>query len=230
MSRSRCFGALWGVLLAWLFVAGCGHEMEGPSPVVASAEPGLVCTDQLTTTITLTGSGLSPLAIDALTEDPKLALPTILLRRTADMDGNAVSEDPVVIPDDPAHPTQSHVRWLSQTSMSFEVYPELGLRPGTYEITVRNANGHSFTAPAALGAIPPPVLEAVEPDLICLAEGGRSLTLTGKFFLRVGDTVPTVEIDGKVIFGGHTEWMSACTGQGARRADMYAGNRHRAGG
>jgi len=181
--------------------------MEGPSPVVASAEPGLVCTDQLTTTITLTGSGLSPLAIDALTEDPKLALPTILLRRTADMDGNAVSEDPVVIPDDPAHPTQSHVRWLSQTSMSFEVYPELGLRPGTYEITVRNANGHSFTAPAALGAIPPPVLEAVEPDLICLAEGGRSLTLTGKFFLRVGDTVPTVEIDGKVY---SVDTLSGC--------------------
>ncbi|MBI5478385.1 MAG: IPT/TIG domain-containing protein [Deltaproteobacteria bacterium] len=196
------------LLTALLLAGGCSHTLEGPAPQVAGLDPALVCTEQLTTTVTLTGAGLSPLAIDALTKDPKLALPSITLRRTADLDGAAVGDAPVTIPDDPADPAHSRVRWLSQTSMTFEVYPELGLQPGTYEITVRNGNGRSFTAAAVLGAVPPPVLESVEPDLVCVAQGARSLTLTGRYFLRVGDTLPGVQIDGRDYTA---DGVSGCT-------------------
>ena len=158
----------------------CSHELDGPEPSLTALDPNLVC-NVVTTTLTVTGAGLSPLAIDALTGDPKLALPTITLRRVAEPDGTPVSGSPITIPDDPANPGASKVRWASPTSMSFDVDPSLGLLAGLYEITIANANGKSFTATGIkLEVVEPPVLTSVVPSVLCA--GGGDLVIDGTGF------------------------------------------------
>src|SRR5262249_3058618 len=134
--------------------------------------------------------GLSPMAEDALKSTPLLALPAIVLLRAGAS---------VPIPDDPKNPSASHVRWTSQQSMAFDVFPGLNLAPGAYDISVTNANGPSALLKNALAAVPPPVLTNVAPNPVCNAQGTSTLTLTGTGFLTVGDAKPTVKIDGNAV-------------------------------
>jgi hypothetical protein len=177
--------------------AACSAQITGPTPSINQngLDPALICDEQLTTEVQLAGAQLSPLAIDAATGQPELAIPAITLLRTADLTGTAVADaTPVALPDDPADPAAARVTWTSATSMSFTIAPELGLVPGLYEITVTNRNGRSATLTAALTAVPRPTLTAVEPDLICVEQSGRPVTLKGTGFLKVGDTLPTVAV------------------------------------
>lgn len=190
-----------------VLLASCGHELDGPAPQVTSTTPALVCSEQLTTEVVLAGAGLSPLAVDALTGDPKLALPTITLERTADLAGSPTTDPPVVLNPDATDVANTGVRWVNDTSMAFDVHPGLGLAPGTYRITVTNGNGKSFSADEVLGAIPAPEILSVEPDLICTAEGTNTLTLTGTNFLRAGQALPTVTIGGQTY---PVDALSAC--------------------
>lgn len=181
-----------------LLGASCAKDLDGPTPAVSGIEPSLVCPEQLTTEITLTGERLSPLAIDAATDDPLLAIPDIELRRVEDLDGASVTDDYVRIPNDPADPSAARVRWMSNTSMAFEVYPELGLEPGAYEIRVTNRNGNEAVFTMALAVVPSPTVESVEPDLICNEQEDQTLTITGSDFVAIrdagGDLLPTVSI------------------------------------
>ncbi|HEV8320171.1 MAG TPA: IPT/TIG domain-containing protein [Myxococcota bacterium] len=171
---------------AGLLLAGCPKKLDGPTPVLAGLNPSIACNAQIVTTLTIMGSGFSPIVVDTLTDAPHVELPTVTIQRTADLDGNAVSDAPVVIPDDPADPASSLVRWTSQSEMSFDVTPALMLPPGTYSVTVTNPNGHSATLDGGLMIVPPPDLVSVEPPTICT--GGGMLTLAGTGF-RDGATV-----------------------------------------
>jgi hypothetical protein len=161
-----------------LLAAACSHELSGPSPQIDSLDPALVC-NAVTTTLTVTGSGLSPLAVDALTGEPKLALPAITLQRIADGDGNTVSDAPLTLCPDTTDTSCTRVRWISQTSMEFDIDPSLGLMPGTYQVTVTNANGHSFTATVELQVVAPPTLTAIIPNSLCPSGGDVVIEGTG---------------------------------------------------
>lgn len=170
-------------------LAGCSEELDGPTPTTTRLEPALVCNAQLTTAVTVHGSGMSPMPVQVLGA-PGVDIPTVELGQVSDLRGAPVSgTTPVLVPDDTDPP---HVRWTSQDLMSFDVYEELVLAPGVYALTLTNRNGHSFRLDPAMTAVPPPTLAAVDPDLICVAEVEQTLTLTGEGFLQVGDALPTV--------------------------------------
>src|SRR5688572_10590081 len=175
--------------LALLVLAACSHEIEGPSPTVGTIDPGLVC-NAVTTTLTLTGAGLSPLAVDALTDDPKLALPTVTVQRVSDLEGNPVN-DPAITLCEATDRACTLVRWISQTEMEFDITPELGLEPGVYRITVANANGNSFTATVTIEVVGLPELTSVTPNNVC--PGGADIVIEGTGFapgatVTIGDT------------------------------------------
>ncbi|MBW2278457.1 MAG: IPT/TIG domain-containing protein, partial [Deltaproteobacteria bacterium] len=192
---SRALGLL-GIAVA--LAGGCAEEVDGPTPAVSGLEPSLVCPEQLVTEILLTGERLSPLAIDAATDDPLLAIPDVELRRVQNLEGGSVSDEYVLIPNDPQNPGAARVRWLSTTSMAFEVYPELGLEPGAYEIRVTNRNGKEATFEMSLAVVPSPTVDTVEPDLICNEQEAQTVTITGTGFIAIrdagSDLLPTVSI------------------------------------
>lgn len=180
--------------LALLLWGACSHELEDAKPRLSSVAPTLVCGEQLTTSVELTGTGFSPLPTKVLTSKPELVLPAVHLQRVQDIAGAPATDPRVTIPDDPAAPQpMPHVRWQSQTSMSFEVYPELKLATGLYDVTVQNAppGGPSSPLPMALTIVPPPRLDSIEPELVC-GDAANSLKLTGDFFIKVGGALPTV--------------------------------------
>ncbi len=206
--QPRRFARFSRSLIALALVAACSHKLDGPTPQIDSLDPALVC-NAVTTTLTVTGSGLSPLAIDALTGDPKLAIPSITLQRVADGDGNPVTDAPITLCPDATDPTCTRVRWISQTSMDFDIDPSLGLLPGTYQVTVTNANGNSFTATVTLEVVAPPELTSIIPNSLCSAGGdvviegtgftdGATATIGGEP-VTITSTTPT-EIQGH--FGG----------------------------
>lgn len=132
-------------------LVACSQKVEGPVPAIdppsaAAAPPPvapeIVCRDQLGSRVTLRGEGFSPVPID-LPGNPKLALPTVVLARTHELDGAEVgTPDQVVYSGDyDADPTNALdadgefilvdgeplLQWTSQQEMSFLVTQELVL-------------------------------------------------------------------------------------------------------
>lgn len=194
------------VALAHLLGA-CSEEIRGPVPSVASIAPKAVCNEQLLTPVTISGSGMSPLPIDTLQDTPKVALPRVDLTWVQELTGAAGTQAMFTIPDDPEDPAQSHVRWNSQSSLVFDVYPELSLPRGLFDVSVTNANGSGAVLAESLLAVPPPTLGAVAPDLLC-GDKGNTMTLTGDFFIRFADRVPRVSFGGTESFAAAD--MSDC--------------------
>src|SRR6266478_2772061 len=188
MKRARV--VVFSVLV---LTASCSKQISGPTPTVAGVTPAAICQAQLTTTVQLSGAGLSPLYEGALATG-KLDLPSITLGKVQDLGGVAMSATPLPIPDDPTMPASSHVRWLSQQQMSFDVTPDLMLQTGLYDVVVANANGKSGTFPAGLLAVPPPTLTSLVTDLVC-GEQENVLTLSGDFFITTtAGGKPKVEV------------------------------------
>jgi hypothetical protein len=182
------------LMVAALGTGACGHELDGPVPQpagTAGIDPQGVCVEQLTTPVTLRGGGLSPLPIKVMEESSQLALPAVELLPAQDLTGAPRAGAAVAIPDDPANPSQSHVRWLSQRELRFDVFPELKLEPALYSVRATNRNGSSATWSQALLAVPRPAVEKIEPDLLCSAKGG-TFTLTGTGFIHLGAALPKV--------------------------------------
>ncbi len=186
------------IAVSLLALAGCERKLEGPAPTLASATPTSVCTEQLTTTVTLAGEGLSPLVTDSLTKDPKLNLPQVTLVPQKTLTGDAASGDGFLIPDDATAPQYSRVTWTSQEQLTVQVFPELAVTPGLYTVHVANKNGKTVDLPSAILAVPPPTLAKVEADLLC-KDQDNTVTLTGDFFLQIGDLKPTVAVGPKTF-------------------------------
>lgn len=181
-----------GIVFFAALSQGCSSKLSGPGPQATALEPSLACVEQLVTEITISGDHLSPLPFDTLTDEPHLAIPDVMLRRTHDLNGAVVSDPPVQLSNDPYAPGTARVRWVDQTTMAFDVYPELGLTSGLYSVTVTNRNGEAVTLEAAMAAVDRPEITSVIPDLVCIDEGSRDVVLSGTGFLRVGDALPTV--------------------------------------
>jgi hypothetical protein len=192
MRAIRCL-----VLIGGMLSASCGHETDGPTPVqgVAPAvDPQAVCVEQIDSKVTVSGTGMSPLPKDVM-NNPYLALPGVSLVPSQDLLGAAMTGSPVAIPDDPRNPTTSHVRWIDQQQMIFDVYPDLKLQTGLYTVRIANANGHAGEWKDALLGVPRPTTQKIVPDVLCTGKAS-TFTIRGTF-IRNGTTLPTVEATAK---------------------------------
>jgi hypothetical protein len=196
--------------------AGCSHEVDSPPITVQGpVAPDLACVAQLTTPISLTGTGFTPMPSKALQGPEALILPSVKLTREQQLDGSPASDSPVLINGDPASgPDSAHVRWTSSTQMSFDVWPQLssatGLPTGLYDINVINPDGkQSGSYPKSLGAVPPPSIKQLVPPAICDQESNQTIEIDGSNFLAVGNKGPTVTV-GTQTFDA-TVVQSSCT-------------------
>lgn len=197
---------------------GCQRKVSGPQPALAAVDPQAVCGEQLTTSVRLSGSGLSPLITDGLTGGPRVELPAITLIPAQDLSGGAPSEAaPVAIPDDPADPGSSAVSWQSQEQMTFQFSPALQARPGLYSVQVANRNGQSAVLADALLVVPRPRLTAVVPELGC-SENENRVRIEGDFFLLHGDKLPEVTIGGRAYAPRSTDRCRSLPGPAGMRA------------
>ncbi|MCC7541729.1 MAG: hypothetical protein IT379_36255, partial [Deltaproteobacteria bacterium] len=197
MVRTRELSRLgWYVCLLGVVLAGCSHELDGPSPrITAGLSPHLVCNQQLTTRVAITGEGFSPMPVDTATEPAVLLLPTLSLTHTLDLAGEPGGGDVTTLSGDPREETMHPelVRWTSQSAMAFDVVEPLALAEGIWDLAIENPNGHDAQPLSpALAVVPPPVLERIEPMAICLDQFDVMLRFVGTGFLDVDGTLPTV--------------------------------------
>lgn len=169
--------------------AGNSDEIDGPEPAISAVSPDLLCVDQSDQEITVTGSGLAPLVTGAA-DQVAVELPSLVLTRTQDLDGAAVSGPELTL-------TEDQVEWDSQSAVRTTLTPALGMEPGVYRIRIVNGSGQEATRDGALTLVPEPEVTAVEPDLFCGADGAAELTVIGTGFVDVGGTLPTIMIDGE---------------------------------
>jgi hypothetical protein len=189
----------------------CATDIEGPRPSLADpsptavdpVEPGVVCRDQVTTTVAITGEGFSPLPYD-LAHTPRIWLPTVTLTRVAGLDGGP--GDGVIVTWD-GRPEEGNTNleelaWQSETAMTLTVRPEMTradategpLPTGVFDLTLTNANGHAATSRSALALVPEPTLASATPNLVCLAQGARTVALEGTSLLRLDGREPTLRV------------------------------------
>ncbi len=194
--------------------AGCSEQIEGPQPSVENPStdqqplpvaPGIVCADQLDTTVTLTGKDFSPLVIDALEKNSRIEYPTVKLTRTQSLTGEDQEPQTVVYSGDPDHPTNRDLlQWQSKKQMTFTVNQQLTLADGStgtlptgiLDVQVTNANDNKTVSQGALAVAPKPQLTALTPDVVCLAEGERTVNLTGTTFLEINGKSAKVKAEG----------------------------------
>jgi hypothetical protein len=190
--------------LAWLVLcAACSSKLEGPTPQLAAKparalEPGLLCGDQLTTELTLSGKGFSPVLLNA-SQTPSVALPSLTLLRSHDLDGAAADGLKVLYG---ADSNAAALSWDSQQQLKFTVNQSLEiagqpgrLPAGVYDVRVANPNGKQVSANAVLAVLDKPVVSALSPTLLCLSERDRELSISGTGFLKLTDGLPVVSVD-----------------------------------
>ena len=64
--------------LAVLAVVACSSSTDGPTPNIASVMPVPLCDAQRDITVTITGSGFSPIVKDGLTSNPSVVMPRVV--------------------------------------------------------------------------------------------------------------------------------------------------------
>ncbi len=211
-------------LLAAIMVSvgvGCSRRIEGPAPSSDALSPMVVCGEQITTVVTLSGEQFSPTVFDSLTTKQTVQLPQITLIHEKGLEGEEGSGKEFDIPDDPNAPESSRLRWLKNTEMEFDVFPELELEPGVYGARVTNPNGKTLTVNNLLLVVARPELNAIVPDLLCLDQAQRNIELQGQGFLRIDGLLPQVRIgtaiytpqaaEGCVDLPGPRSGMQHCT-------------------
>ncbi|MBN2716594.1 MAG: IPT/TIG domain-containing protein, partial [Deltaproteobacteria bacterium] len=175
-------------------VSGCKKKVEGPKPAPEAVSPKTVCSEQLSTWATVSGSGFSPSPKDGLTDNPKLALPQLTITKTRVLNGTAAPRPPVVLNADVTDPTVSRVMWTSQSEMSFLVDQTPPLDSGIYDLSAKNPTGGEGMLTDALVVVPPPMLQSVEPAEICASPLETTITLTGTGFLFLEGAAPAVTV------------------------------------
>ncbi|HET9551336.1 MAG TPA: hypothetical protein VFP50_00070 [Anaeromyxobacteraceae bacterium] len=197
-------------LVLSLLLAACSKKMDGPAPTLTSLNPDVVCNQQLTTGVTVAGTGLSP-TVESAAKDKLLYLPKVTLTPRTALDGTSASGAAIAVPDDPTNAAASHVAWTSQQALRFDVYPGLAVPNGIYDLTVKNPNGQQAALTGALAAVPPPTLSTVAPAAVCHDASALPVVITGADFLVFGantatPSTPTVTIGGQ----NYTSVASQC--------------------
>lgn len=182
------------VLLATVCVwaVACSKKLEGPTPTVAAVEPEALCVEQLTTSVTLSGTNFAPLTVDTLLDGPSVVLPDVTFSKEVELDGTAGSGT-LEYSGEPTGANASLVTWTSQQQMAVSVEPSLALPTGLYGVTVTTEAGAAGSKAGVLLAVPPPSLASLSQDLACLAQD-TTITLSGDFFITDGTRRPGVTV------------------------------------
>ena len=188
-------GLAW--VIALVFAIACSSKTDGPTPVISSVQPAPICDAQQMITLTITGSGFSPIVVDGLTSTPSVVMPRVVFID----EGGTEIEVPtggVSVPD--ASGTQLVV-----------VVPQNLLPPGTYTVEVINPSGPSATSSGFVVHAPPDLVSinpsASAPNKVVM------LTLAGTGF-QPGMTVtvlatPPVTCTNVMVSGDGTS--ATCT-------------------
>lgn len=172
--------------LAALSLTGCAQILVSPEPSLEGASPGLVCNEQLTNVLTVTGDGLAPLPSDVLQDEPVLILPALSITLSAGLDGSASTGAAVDL--------AQVSRWIDDGTMAVTLAPEMAIDEGVYDLAVSNPDGQVASTSQAIAMAPPPVAAGFDPELACLDQSDVSATLTGEGFLVVGGALPQVSV------------------------------------
>ncbi len=191
-------------LLVCCFVLfACSEEVTGPEPQMGgdaedlATDPSFVCNEDPGTWVTLDGDAFSPLVVDAIASDndDDVELPTVTLILRTSPTGEELDDDLRVQLDSPLGADDGDIRWIDDETLRFRLSAELELTPGVYDIEVTNPNGEVVTEHEAIGVLPRPTVEAIVPELTCVAQGERNAVVEGRDFLVGGEDYPTVSVD-----------------------------------
>ncbi|MEN9580709.1 MAG: hypothetical protein RJA70_3718, partial [Pseudomonadota bacterium] len=178
--------------------AACGSEevinlRVVPPPAIDSVGPPLACVTEEEREFTIAGKDF--LVIDG-------DLPSLTL------DGKSFKIDSAG--DCKNLPTMGH-KVETCKELSFSIMAD-AVPPGTPEVVVTNPEpaGCEASNAVALTIVPPPSVEVVQPELVCVAEEERAVTISGKDFLVVAGEVPTVTI-GDVVVPAASVAATNCT-------------------
>ncbi len=165
--------------------------------------PGLVCQEQhpaAGTPLTVHGGGLAPSVYD-VPNAPKVELPTLVLRGARTLAGDDGDGEDVTFGGMRSEANADLLGWVSTSQMTLTLVDEVELADGAgpipaalYDLTVTNPDGRTTTAERALAVVPRPVVQSVDPPIVCLAQGARDLTITATDALQVGDALPGVRV------------------------------------
>lgn len=177
--------------------AGCDPSTDGPTPVIEADDgrpisPAWLCRDQLTTEVTLSGSGFSPAPID-IPGDSRTALPRVTLTAGAALDGGEITSSVVVFGGEREQINANRLRWDGQEAMRFTVDQAVTLGPvedpaaqsegrlpaAVYDIEVLNPAGRLGDAARQIAAIDKPTLATLTPSIVCLEQGPRTVRVDG---------------------------------------------------
>ncbi|MDB4954786.1 MAG: hypothetical protein JWO36_2355 [Myxococcales bacterium] len=180
-----------GLLVA--LAIGCSSSTDGPTPTIDSIVPAPICDAQKAITVTITGSGFSPVVVDGLTSNPTVEMPRVVLIDAANVQTEVPAQG-VSIPD------------ASGTKLTVSI-PQGLVQPGSYGVEVIDPDGHTATS-SGFVVDAPPNLVSINP-----ASGAPNktvtLTLTGTGFLPgmtvvLGATPPVPCTNVVVAAGGTT--------------------------
>jgi len=146
--------------LAVLAVVACSSSTDGPTPNIASVMPVPLCDAQRDITVTITGSGFSPIVKDGLTSNPSVVMPRVVL-----LAGTTPTEIPAA---------GVSLGDASGTLLVVKL-PTALLAPGSYDVQVINPDGHSDTLAGGLIVDPPPHITGVNPSSGAV---GNTITVT----------------------------------------------------
>ncbi|MGD8861747.1 MAG: kelch repeat-containing protein [Myxococcales bacterium] len=164
--------------------AGCDNTATGalrivPPPTIDDIQPPLVCLDDGSRDVTVTGSDF--LVVDG--EKPAV-----------EMDGAAITADAVA----PDGCSDLEVDGLTvqrcDTLVVTLAMNEVGV--GMPDVTVTNPDpaGCSDQRNDQLRVIEGPTISAAVPALVCTDDGDRAVVIQGEGFLKIGDDLPAVTI------------------------------------
>ncbi len=152
---------------AVLTAAACSSSTDGPTPTITSVMPVPLCDAQHDITVTITGSGFSPIVKDGLTGHPSVVMPRVVL---------LAAGTPTEVP--PAGVTLGD----PSGTMLVVTLPTALLAPGSYDVQVIDPTGNSDTLAGGLTVDPPPRITAVNPSSGAIGST-VAVTLSGTGFL-----------------------------------------------
>ena len=170
-------------------IIACGGSTADLS--IGPPSPALACGSS-EATITLTGSGVAPLVVDAL-DEATVALPAIALRPASTLDG--ADPDAAELELGPPHPALS---WLDEQTLSLEL-DLVGAAPGIYAVVALRPEGGEVVADGPLVVTAPPTVSGLDPSEVCQETSSATVTLTGEGLLVLAGEPPMVTVGGQEV-------------------------------
>jgi hypothetical protein len=169
--------------------AGCDAAATGalrivPPPTIIDIQPPLVCVDDSARSVIIVGEDF--LVVDG-------TRPGVLI------DGEPLAPKDVAVHG--CSGLEVDRLAVSKCERLIVTIAKNGAAVGTPEVKVTNPDpaGCSDARSDLLRVAPGPEIEGARPTLVCTEDGARSITITGSGFLKVGDEVPAVVIDGTEV-------------------------------